>query len=91
MVKKNPFYIVFFEFSPEKIDVNIHPTKKIIRFDNESFIAKRLLHILSGIVEEKFGRNKKIESIETTKEKVLFKPVSLEFEQELSAASRFVR
>jgi len=33
-----PSYFVFFDIKPSKIDVNIHPTKTEIKFENESFI-----------------------------------------------------
>ncbi len=31
---KHPFYVLFLELSPESIDVNIHPTKTEVRFEN---------------------------------------------------------
>lgn len=33
-----PFYILFLEISPEKIDINVHPTKTEIKFENERFV-----------------------------------------------------
>lgn len=33
-----PFYVIFFEIDPGKIDINIHPTKTEIKFDNEQVI-----------------------------------------------------
>ena len=36
IVEKNyPFYAIFFEIDPAKIDINVHPTKQEIKFDNE--------------------------------------------------------
>ena len=33
--KNYPFYAIFFEIDPAKIDINVHPTKQEIKFDNE--------------------------------------------------------
>lgn len=60
MVNKLPFFILFMEFDPEEIDVNIHPTKKIIRFANETLILKRLTYVLKDIVGDRFGKDQKI-------------------------------
>ncbi|MHA1728210.1 MAG: DNA mismatch repair endonuclease MutL [Promethearchaeota archaeon] len=70
MVKKYPFFIVFLEIEPNKIDVNIHPTKKVIRFEKEESLMKRLIFILRGIVEEKFGRKKGIIIADSQKSKI---------------------
>lgn len=46
-----PFFLCF-EVAPEKIDVNIHPTKTEIKFEDEQDIWK----ILSAAVRESLGR-----------------------------------
>jgi DNA mismatch repair protein MutL len=33
-----PFYVLFIEISPERIDVNVHPTKTEIKFDDERMV-----------------------------------------------------
>ena len=38
MVGKHPSFVLFIEIDPEIIDVNVHPTKTQIRFENESEI-----------------------------------------------------
>jgi DNA mismatch repair protein MutL len=60
MVKKHPFFVLFLKIDPKEIDVNIHPTKKNIRFNNESEILKIFIEKLRLVVEEKFGREKNI-------------------------------
>lgn len=42
--KNNPFYAIFIEIDPSKIDINVHPTKQEIKFDNE-----RLIHQYLGV------------------------------------------
>lgn len=33
-----PFYVLFLEIGPDKIDINVHPTKTEIKFENERFV-----------------------------------------------------
>lgn len=37
-----PFYIIFLDIDPEKIDINVHPTKQEIKFDDERLIYNYL-------------------------------------------------
>ncbi len=37
--RRYPFAVIMLEISPEAIDVNAHPTKEIVRFENESLIV----------------------------------------------------
>ena len=41
--KTHPSYFVFFEIDPSKIDINIHPTKTEINFEESKFIYSILL------------------------------------------------
>ena len=38
-----PFFVIFIQIHPNEIDINIHPTKTEIKFENESFIYS-ILH-----------------------------------------------
>jgi len=38
-----PFYVLFLEINPERIDVNVHPTKQEIKFEDERTIYTLLL------------------------------------------------
>ncbi|MBA4311310.1 MAG: DNA mismatch repair protein MutL [Chlorobiaceae bacterium] len=38
-----PFFIIFISIDPKKIDVNVHPTKMEVKFDDESSIYKMIL------------------------------------------------
>lgn len=47
----HPFYALFLEINPENIDINIHPTKTEIKFDNEQAIYA----VLRSAVKQSIG------------------------------------
>lgn len=53
-------YFIYFEVDPANIDVNIHPTKTEIKFENEQAIWQ----ILSAAVKETLGRFNAVPSID---------------------------
>lgn len=53
-------YFIYFEVDPAHIDVNIHPTKTEIKFENEQAIWQ----ILSAAVKETLGRFNAVPSID---------------------------
>jgi DNA mismatch repair protein MutL len=55
-----PNYFLYFHVDPANIDVNIHPTKTEIKFENESFIWQ----ILSAAVKEALGKFSAVPSID---------------------------
>ncbi len=48
-----PAYFIFLETDPEKVDVNIHPAKTEVKFEDEPLIFE----ILSACVREALGKN----------------------------------
>lgn len=54
-----PPYFIYFEVAPSDIDVNIHPTKTEIKFENEQAIWQ----ILSAAVKDAIGRFCEVPSI----------------------------
>lgn len=46
-----PFYVVFFEINPSKIDVNVHPTKTEVKFED----SKPIYSILRSVVKKALG------------------------------------
>lgn len=48
----NPSYFIYFDVAPETIDVNIHPTKTEIKFEDEQMIFQ----ILMAAVRESLGK-----------------------------------
>lgn len=55
-----PPYFIYFDIRPDAIDVNIHPTKTEIKFENEQAIWQ----ILSAAVKDAVGKFNDIPSIE---------------------------
>ncbi|OQY09962.1 MAG: DNA mismatch repair protein MutL [Fusobacteriia bacterium 4572_132] len=47
---KYPFAIVFLELDPKKIDVNVHPSKKIVKFSNGGLIYKTVKEEIEKIL-----------------------------------------
>lgn len=61
---ENPSYFIYFEVNPETIDINIHPTKTEIKFENEQAIWS----ILSAAVKESLGKFNIVPSIDFDRE-----------------------
>lgn len=59
-VGENPNYFIYFDVDPETIDVNIHPTKTEIKFENEQPIWQ----ILSVTIKEALGKSNEVPSID---------------------------
>ncbi|MCQ2189144.1 MAG: DNA mismatch repair endonuclease MutL [Paludibacteraceae bacterium] len=48
----SPSFFVYFEVDPHQIDVNVHPTKTEIKFENEQELYK----VLTAVVRESLGK-----------------------------------
>ncbi|MBN2155183.1 MAG: DNA mismatch repair endonuclease MutL [Candidatus Lokiarchaeota archaeon] len=57
MIHKHPFYVLFLTIDPSKVDFNIHPTKKIVRFEEEETILSALSEVTRSVVNQKFGQS----------------------------------
>jgi DNA mismatch repair protein MutL len=68
---ENPSYFIYFEVDPQTIDINIHPTKTEIKFENE----QALWSILSATVKEALGKFNIVPSIDFDREGVPDMPV----------------
>jgi DNA mismatch repair protein MutL len=66
-----PSYFIFLETDPSKIDVNIHPTKTEVKFEDE----RSIWHILLAAVKESIGRNNLSPSLDFSIEGVIDIPV----------------
>ena len=67
-----PTYFLFFETTPESLDINIHPTKTEIKFEEE----RAIFQILLASVRESLGKNNLIPSIDFDREGTIDIPYS---------------
>jgi DNA mismatch repair protein MutL len=74
MIKQtdSPNYFIYFDVDPQTIDVNIHPTKTEIKFENEQPIWS----ILSSAVKEALGKFNILPSIDFDQEGAIQMPSS---------------
>lgn len=63
---ESPQYFIYLEVDPQSIDINIHPTKSEIKFENEQAIWS----ILSAAVKEALGKFNIVPSIDFDREGV---------------------
>ncbi len=68
---ENPAYFIFFDIDPAEIDVNIHPTKTEIKFENE----RDLWSILTTCVKEALGKFNVAPAIDFDTEGLIDMPV----------------
>jgi len=73
---ENPSYFIYFEVDPQSIDINIHPTKTEIKFENEQAIWS----ILSATVKEALGKFNVTPSIDFDREGAPEMPMNLNAE-----------
>ena len=66
-----PSYFIYFTIDPSKIDVNIHPSKTEIKFEDE----RSIWQILLASVKEAIGRNNLSPSLDFSKEGIIDIPI----------------
>lgn len=73
---ESPNYFIYFEVNPQTIDINIHPTKTEIKFENEQVIWS----ILSAAIKESLGKFNVVPSIDFDQEGALDMPTNVPVE-----------
>jgi DNA mismatch repair protein MutL len=66
-----PSYFIFFETDPSKIDVNIHPSKTEVKFEDE----RSIWQILLASVKEAIGKNNLSPTLDFSKEGIIDIPI----------------
>lgn len=51
----SPFYVLFIEIDPKRIDINVHPTKTEIKFDDEKMVYAMLLSAVKKALSQHGG------------------------------------
>jgi len=73
---ESPNYFIYFEVDPQTIDINIHPTKTEIKFENEQAIWS----ILTAAIKESLGKFNVVPSIDFDQEGAVDMPTSINIE-----------
>lgn len=73
---ESPNYFIYFEVDPQSIDINIHPTKTEIKFENEQAIWS----ILSAAIKESLGKFNIVPSIDFDQEGAIEMPTTMSVE-----------
>ena len=55
---RHPIGIIFLNLSPQMIDVNIHPTKRMVKFENELYIYEKLKDAIRPKIKRQFSPTK---------------------------------
>lgn len=50
-----PFYVLFIDIDPKRIDINVHPTKTEIKFDDEKMVYAMLLSVVKKALSQHGG------------------------------------
>jgi len=82
---ESPNYFIYLEVDPQTIDINIHPTKTEIKFENEQAIWS----ILSATVKEALGKFNVVPSIDFDQEGSVDIPVGMSPENVRPPQSNF--
>lgn len=72
----SPNYFIYFEVDPQSIDINIHPTKTEIKFENEQAIWS----ILTAAIKEALGKFNIVPSIDFDQEGAPEMPVNTQYD-----------
>lgn len=75
MKGRYPFAVIFLEIDPKNVDVNVHPTKKIVKFSDEAYIYnlvydevnKKLFgddDFIAPVIKPKIEKNPEIKNFE---------------------------
>ncbi|APF22478.1 DNA mismatch repair endonuclease MutL [Clostridium butyricum] len=83
-VNKFPFFVLFVEIYPEYVDVNIHPTKAEIKFNDERMVFKKIFsavhNSLKNDIFESFAIEEEVKSEETVQPS--FEEISFKIKEE---------
>jgi DNA mismatch repair protein MutL len=83
-VSKFPFFILFIEIYPEYVDVNIHPTKAEIKFNDERMIFSKIFGAVHNALKNEVFDSFAIEGEEEKKQDTLpsFEEISFKIKEE---------
>ncbi len=66
MKHKYPFAIILYDINPSEIDVNVHPSKKIIKFSDDKIVYRQIRKAIEDFFYEDDRKNYTISSLPKT-------------------------
>ncbi len=85
-----PFFVLFLDLNPEKIDVNVHPQKLEVKFDEE----KNIYNYVKAVVKKSLGQYDLVPNLsfgeETGHEKLQYKNINQPSQKGFSDRPNFV-
>ena len=85
-VNKFPFFILYIEIYPEYVDVNIHPTKAEIKFNDERMIFGKIFNAvhtaLKNVVFDDFAIKEEEETFKETSKIPSFEEIAFKIKEE---------
>lgn len=73
MIQQKPFFILFIDFDPATIDVNVHPKKRVVKLQNEMLFLVELKKELSNILDKYLGRSTPVAEYNSLKDFISLK------------------
>ncbi|AAK79800.1 DNA mismatch repair protein MutL [Clostridium acetobutylicum] len=70
MINKFPFFIIFLDIFPEFVDVNVHPTKSEVKFQNERDIFKIIFDTVHEGIRNSLKESFKVEALKEEEDKL---------------------
>lgn len=80
-VNKFPFFVLFIEVYPEFVDVNIHPTKAEIKFDDDRELFGKVFHTIHDAYKKEVFDSFDVETKEDYSSNTEFTPVNTVMEK----------
>ena len=70
MINKFPFAVINVTMSPETLDVNVHPAKLEVKFENESKVFEAVYYAVKNVLEQNSRKNNPFTIMKDMKEEI---------------------
>ncbi|MEM9847921.1 MAG: DNA mismatch repair endonuclease MutL [Bacteroidota bacterium] len=83
----HPLYIVFIEMNPQSIDINVHPTKQEIKFDDD----KMIYNYLKVTTRHALGQHSVTPTLDFEQDPIFWENIKRASQQQVSSTSDSIR